>query len=153
MVVSSQEVNCYYYMDEAGIVPDREDEFPVPDWGVDIKCGKGTDFSYGPWADRQRELIFKFFFPQVNDNIQNDRKYFCLKIIIRFLSLFYQDFQPMLVTQKPRPGEKRQAKDFVLRLSTEYESTMDILFSKLKETSAVHVTIGQGTNFELRIPW
>ena len=36
---------------------------PVPEWGVDIKCGKGTAFSYGPWADRQRESIYKFFFP------------------------------------------------------------------------------------------
>lgn len=36
-----------------------------PLWGLDIKCGKGTDFSYGPWADRQREHLYKFFFPQV----------------------------------------------------------------------------------------
>jgi hypothetical protein len=36
---------------------------PVPEWGIDIKCGKATNFSYGPWADRQRELIYKFFFP------------------------------------------------------------------------------------------
>ena len=35
----------------------------MPEWGVDIKCGKGTEFSYGPWADRQREVIYKFFFP------------------------------------------------------------------------------------------
>jgi hypothetical protein len=27
------------------------------------------------------------------------------------------------------------------------------LFSKLKETKAVHVTMGQGTNFEVKIPW
>ena len=38
-------------------------QYPVPEWGVDIKCGKGTAFSYGPWADRQREGIYKFFFP------------------------------------------------------------------------------------------
>ena len=25
-----------------------------PCWGMDVKCGKGTDLSYGPWADRQR---------------------------------------------------------------------------------------------------
>lgn len=37
----------------------------APLWGLDIKCGKGTDFSYGPWADRQREHLYKFFFPQV----------------------------------------------------------------------------------------
>ena len=68
--MSSQEVNCYYYMDEAGLVPVQEGGAEavasVPDWGIDIKCGKGTDFSYGPWADRQRELIYKFFFPQVS---------------------------------------------------------------------------------------
>jgi len=25
-----------------------------PCWGMDIKYGKNTDISYGPWADRQR---------------------------------------------------------------------------------------------------
>ena len=25
-----------------------------PCWGMDVKCGKATDISYGPWADRQR---------------------------------------------------------------------------------------------------
>lgn len=25
-----------------------------PCWGMDVKCGKNTDISYGPWADRQR---------------------------------------------------------------------------------------------------
>lgn len=29
-----------------------------------FQCGKGTDFSYGPWADRQRDHLFQFFFPQ-----------------------------------------------------------------------------------------
>lgn len=34
-----------------------------PCWGLDIVCGKGTDFNYGPWADRQRyyhDLLFQF---------------------------------------------------------------------------------------------
>ena len=53
---------------QVGLVPlqhedDPVQQYPVPEWGVDIKCGKGTGFSYGPWADRQREGIFKFFFP------------------------------------------------------------------------------------------
>ena len=50
----------------------------------------------------------------------------------------------MQVTPEPSPGEKRRAKNFVLRLSTECESTLDVLFSKQKETSAVHFNIGQG---------
>lgn len=37
---------------------------PAPVWGLDIKCAKGTNLSYGPWADRQREQLFRFFFPQ-----------------------------------------------------------------------------------------
>ena len=28
-----------------------------PCWGMDIKYGKNTDISYGPWADRQRYVI------------------------------------------------------------------------------------------------
>ena len=64
VVAASNEVDIYYYMDEAGLVQaDMPDWAPVPEWGVDIKCGKGTNFSYGPWADRQRELLYKFFFP------------------------------------------------------------------------------------------
>ena len=33
-----------------------------PSWGLDIKCGKGTDISYGPWADRFFFLIKKIIF-------------------------------------------------------------------------------------------
>ena len=25
-----------------------------PTIGLDVQCGKNTDFNYGPWADRQR---------------------------------------------------------------------------------------------------
>lgn len=32
---------------------DKLQDLP-PCWGLDIVCGKGTDFNYGPWADRQR---------------------------------------------------------------------------------------------------
>lgn len=46
-VAASNEVDIYYYMDEAGIVQsDMPDWAPVPEWGVDIKCGKGTNFRY-----------------------------------------------------------------------------------------------------------
>lgn len=29
-----------------------------PCFGFDLKCGKNTDFNYGPWADRQRYSYF-----------------------------------------------------------------------------------------------
>lgn len=74
VVLSSNTIDFYYYMDEPGIVPEvplmvelaNGDvvECHAPIWGLDIRCGKGTDFSYGPWADRKREQLFKFFYPQ-----------------------------------------------------------------------------------------
>ena len=73
VVLASNKVHLYYYMDQAGRVPDRTEMLclpsgemvspPSPTWGLDIQCGKGTDFSYGPWADRQREILYKFFCP------------------------------------------------------------------------------------------
>ncbi|XP_046402633.1 transmembrane protein KIAA1109 isoform X3 [Ischnura elegans] len=137
VVLSSNNVELYYYMDEPGLVPEEPEmlqlangdivESAPPIWGMDIKCGKGTDFSYGPWADRQREHLFKFFFPN--------------------------DCQPLKVTKAPQPGEKRLVQSFDIRLSTLNEATIDILFSKNKETNAVHVNVGPGSYLEVTMPW
>lgn len=87
----------------------------------------GTDFSYGPWADRQREHLFKFFYPP--------------------------DYLPMEITKTPKPGDKRQMQSFDIRLSLQNESTFDILFSKNKETNAVHVNVGAGSYMDITVPW
>lgn len=137
VVMMSNNVELYFYMDEAGLVPEHpvlltlvngeEVEALPPVWGIDIKCGKGTDFSYGPWADRQRDHLFKFFFPP--------------------------DFQQMEVTQTPKPGDRRQMQSFEVNLCTLTEATIDVLFSKNKETNAVHVNIGPGSYMEVTLPW
>ena len=59
----------------------------------------------------------------------------------------------MKSTPEPKAGEKRVASMFQVRLSTQHVSTLDVLFSKAKVTKAVHVDIGQGTNFDVKIPW
>nr|XP_012134687.1 PREDICTED: uncharacterized protein KIAA1109 isoform X12 [Megachile rotundata] len=137
VVLSSNNMEVYYYMDEPGFVPEHPEmiqlvngdmvEAMPPIWGIDIKCGKGTDFSYGPWADRQREHLFKFFFPN--------------------------DYQPLKVTKTPVTGEKRQVQSFDIRLSTLNEATIDILFSKNRETNAVHINVGPGSYLEITMPW
>uniref|UniRef100_A0A6P7G1L5 Transmembrane protein KIAA1109 homolog isoform X3 n=1 Tax=Diabrotica virgifera virgifera TaxID=50390 RepID=A0A6P7G1L5_DIAVI len=137
VLMSTNDVELYFYMDEPGLVPEEPVlitlangeivEPSPPQWGVDIKCGKGTDFSYGPWADRQREHLFKFFYPQ--------------------------DFLPMEVTVPPKPGEKRQMQSFDVRLLMQNEATIDILFTKDKETNAVHINVGAGSYLEVTIPW
>ena len=145
VVASSNEIDVYYYMDEAGLVPDNNGIIsnqnisssmnencdtsvaPFPEWGINIKCGKGTSFCYGPWADRQREILYKFFYPTD-----------------------YQDNKP---TPIAKPGDKREAPLFRLRLSTQHNSTFDVLFSKQKKTEAIHLEMKPGTNFEVKIPW
>lgn len=137
VVMMSNLVELYFYMDEPGIVPpvpvpltlangDVVEASP-PVWGIDLKCGKGTDFSYGPWADRQRDNLFKFFFPP--------------------------DYQSLVPTPSPQPGEIRQYQSFEVSLITLNEATIDVLFSKNKETNAMHVTIGPGSYLEVTLPW
>ncbi|XP_050315619.1 transmembrane protein KIAA1109 isoform X2 [Anthonomus grandis grandis] len=137
VLMSTNDLELYFYMDEAGIVPEEPVlitlangdivESSPPQWGVDIKCGKGTNFSYGPWADRQREHLYKFFYPQ--------------------------DFIPMEPTPPPKPGEKRVMHSFDVRLVMQNDSIIDILFTKDKETNAVHINVGAGSYLEVTIPW
>lgn len=137
VVMSSNYIEVYFYMDEPGLVPEQPVllqlangdivESAPPIWGVDIKCGKGTDFSYGPWADRQRDHLFRFFFPPNYKNLE--------------------------VTPQPKPGDRRQTQSFDIRLSTLNEATIDILFTKNKETNAVHINIGAGSYLEVTLPW
>lgn len=137
VVMMSNFMDLYFYMDEPGVVPDEPVhltlangdiiEPPPPQWGIEVKCGKGTDFSYGPWADRQRDHLFKFFFPS--------------------------DWEEMQVDENPKAGQLRQYQTFEVTLCTFKEATIDILFSKDKETNAMHVTIGPGSSVEVSLPW
>ncbi|XP_051784339.1 bridge-like lipid transfer protein family member 1 isoform X3 [Erpetoichthys calabaricus] len=139
VVMQSNDVDIYYYCDEPGLVPEEMENGEMetcsedtklqdlpPCWGLDIVCGKGTDFNYGPWADRQRDSLWKFFFPA--------------------------DFQPMNVTDIAMPGKPRQILAFELRMNIIADATIDLLFTKNRETNAVHVNVGAGSYLEVNIP-
>ncbi|XP_054742977.1 bridge-like lipid transfer protein family member 1 isoform X2 [Anastrepha obliqua] len=137
VVMMCNQMELYFYMDEPGVVPEEPVliilangdvvEPSPPVWGINIKCLKGTDFSYGPWADRQRDHLFKFFYPP--------------------------DWQEMKVTPTPKPGELRSYQSFDVTLCVLSEATIDILFSKDKETNAMHITVGPASYVEVTIPW
>lgn len=137
VVMMCNQMELYFYMDEPGLVPEEPVtiilangdvvEPSPPVWGINIKCLKGTDFSYGPWADRQRDHLFNFFYPS--------------------------DWQEMVVTPTPKPGELRSYQSFDVTLCVLSEATIDILFSKEKETNAMHITVGPASYVELTIPW
>ncbi|KAB0396757.1 hypothetical protein E2I00_015079, partial [Balaenoptera physalus] len=140
VVMQSNDVDIYYYMDEPGLVPEETEETVEgemssedcklqdlpPCWGLDIVCGKGTDFNYGPWADRQRDCLWKFFFPP--------------------------DYQVLKVSEIAQPGRPRQILAFELRMNIIADATIDLLFTKNRETNAVHVNVGAGSYLEINIP-
>uniref|UniRef100_UPI00398F7960 bridge-like lipid transfer protein family member 1 n=1 Tax=Pristiophorus japonicus TaxID=55135 RepID=UPI00398F7960 len=140
VVMQSNDVDIYYYMDEPGVVLEETDENAEespdsestklqdlpPCWGLDIVCGKGTDFNYGPWADRQREWLWKFFFPA--------------------------DYQTLKVTELAKPGKPRQILAFELRMNIIADATIDLLFTKNRETNAIHVNVGAGSYLEVNVP-
>ncbi|CAJ1073975.1 transmembrane protein KIAA1109 homolog isoform X9 [Xyrichtys novacula] len=140
VVMQSNDVDIYYYQDEPGLVPmeqegveeaetcsedDKLQDLP-PCWGLDIVCGKGTDFNYGPWADRQRDCLWKFFLPA--------------------------DYQAMKVTEVAQPGKPRQIQAFELRMNIIADATIDLLFTKNRETNAIHMNVGAGSYLEVNIP-
>ncbi|XP_014678865.1 PREDICTED: uncharacterized protein KIAA1109-like, partial [Priapulus caudatus] len=137
VVLSSSEMQVYYTVDEPGLVPDEPEmlelasgekiETPPPYWGLEVKTGKGTNFSYGPWADRQREHLYNLFYPA--------------------------EYQPIPVTVKPQPGELRQPVSFDIQISCLDDATIDILFTKNKETNALHLNMGPGSYIEWSVPW
>lgn len=59
----------------------------------------------------------------------------------------------MEITKPPKPGDKRQMESFDIRLSMQNEAAVDILFTKDKETNAVHINVGAGSYLEVTIPW
>ncbi|KAK1791549.1 hypothetical protein P4O66_013549, partial [Electrophorus voltai] len=139
VVMQSNDVDIYYYQDEPGLVPEELENGDMegcsegtklqdlpPCWGLDIVCGKGTDFNYGPWADRQRDSLWKFFLPA--------------------------DYQPMKVSDVPMPGKARQILAFELRMNIIADATIDLLFTKNRETNAIHVNVGAGSYLEVNIP-
>ncbi|XP_030565020.1 transmembrane protein KIAA1109 homolog isoform X2 [Drosophila novamexicana] len=137
VVMMSNQMDLYFYMDEPGVVPEEPVQIVLangdvvepspPVWGINAHCLKGTDFSYGPWADRQRDHLYRYFYPS--------------------------DWKEAEVTPTPLPGELRSYQSFDVTLCVLNEATIDILFSKEKETNAMHITVGPASYVEVTIPW
>ena len=142
VVVHCKAVDLYYYQDEAGFVSlDEGDnnmshETSHPAWGLDVKCEKSCTFSYGPWADRQRESLYAFFFP--SDYQSSD-----------------DASQVQLKPKKKGERMRRSFDQFEFKVNLLAPSNMfDLLFTRVsKETNVLHVAIGLGSSLEIKIPW
>ncbi|KAI9220134.1 hypothetical protein BC828DRAFT_415928 [Blastocladiella britannica] len=77
-IIEFASLGLTYYWDNVGLVPIlREFEYattpidpigngslPAPEWVIDLVVDSAS-ISYGPWADRQRSVLQRYFFPSV----------------------------------------------------------------------------------------
>ena len=139
VVIQCKAVDFYYYQDEPGFVSlepekvqlvtgDLVEKMTFPSWGLDVKCEKSCTFSYGPWADRQREYLYNYFYPI--------------------------DYQDPVIASDPQVGQMREFQHFEFRLNLLTSSMIDILFMREnRDTNVLHVGAGPGSCLDIRIPW
>lgn len=57
----------YIQKSETGELIQNEKE---PQWSLAVNCHKHTILNYGPWFDRQREILWKYFFPPTYEELE-----------------------------------------------------------------------------------
>uniref|UniRef100_A0A914VDP2 Bridge-like lipid transfer protein family member 1 N-terminal domain-containing protein n=1 Tax=Plectus sambesii TaxID=2011161 RepID=A0A914VDP2_9BILA len=130
-VLQTASLEFYYNQDILGQVNEKEGvqklDSCVPIWESIWRLGKNTVISYGPWADKQRTLLYNLFYPP--------------------------EYRLVAVTELPKAGEQRTLIRHEMRISTLHDAAIDIWFMREDEVNAIHAGIKQGSNFEVSIPW
>jgi hypothetical protein len=99
-----------------------------PQWSLVVNCTKQTILNYGPWYDRQREQLWKYFFPQT-----------------------YESFEPV-------ESDRRQISkfDFYLNLKDNTNSEINLIFcsnmSDIQDKKLTFKCRGE-SSFSCSIPW
>eukprot|EP01135_Chromosphaera_perkinsii_P009938 Nk52_evm31s1967 gene=Nk52_evmTU31s1967 len=102
----SNVMKVHYYADVPGlhVADSKEDD---PEWGVDVSFGRGTEFIYGPVANRHRDILQNFFFPS--------------------------DYLDRVVDDKNIVGKPRLHRHFTFHALFEAQTTVRVMFADLYE--------------------
>ncbi|VDK65860.1 unnamed protein product [Onchocerca ochengi] len=128
-IVQTAHLNFFYSQSIPGVVKEGEQSVTedLPIWESVWRFDKNTVFSYGPWADAQRVLLYDFFFPPEYRNSE--------------------------VTIMPKEGERRILLSHDMRISLWSDAAIDIWFMRGDELNALHLRVKQGSSVDLKIPW
>ncbi|KAE9555244.1 hypothetical protein FO519_001495 [Halicephalobus sp. NKZ332] len=128
-VLQSAMITCFYHQDLLGLVQAevQSQVEDVPVWESVWRLDSNTVFSYGPWADKQREELYSFFYPP--------------------------EYSTAPVTEMPKKGQRRIYLQHDVRVSLLKEATIDIWFMRAEELNYVHTGVKQGSSFEFTVPW
>ncbi|VDN18438.1 unnamed protein product [Gongylonema pulchrum] len=128
-VVQTAHLNFFYNQSILGVVKEGQQSMveDPPVWESVWRFDKNTVFSYGPWADAQRTLLYDFFFPPEHRNAE--------------------------VTVMPKEGERRILLSHDMRISLLSDAAIDLWFMRGDELNALHLRVKQGSSVDLKMPW
>ncbi|CAG9534922.1 unnamed protein product [Cercopithifilaria johnstoni] len=128
-IVQTAHLNFFYSQSIPGVVKEGKQSMTedLPVWESVWRFDKNTVFSYGPWADAQRVLLYDFFFPPEYRNLE--------------------------VTVMPKEGERRILLSHDMRISLWNDAAIDIWFMRGDELNALHLLVKQGSSVDLKLPW
>uniref|UniRef100_A0A8L7TDP8 FSA_C domain-containing protein n=1 Tax=Brugia malayi TaxID=6279 RepID=A0A8L7TDP8_BRUMA len=128
-IVQTAHLNFFYSQSILGVVKEGQQSMTedLPIWESVWRFDKNTVFSYGPWADAQRALLYDFFFPPEYRNSE--------------------------VIVMPKEGERRILLSHDMRISLWNDAAVDIWFMRGDELNALHLRVKQGSSVDLKMPW
>ncbi|CAF4971055.1 unnamed protein product, partial [Rotaria sp. Silwood1] len=120
-----------YEQDVPGKMIERLDNSPpLPEltWEFRIKCHKEAKIAYGPWADRQREALWQYFFPTL--------------------------FEDCPVTPEPIVGQTRIFKTVRFKLWFNCSTIIDLYFMSKMKLQQLHAELpNQGSYLDASFPF
>ncbi|KAI6182660.1 FSA-C domain-containing protein [Aphelenchoides bicaudatus] len=130
-ILQSANIQFFYHQDICGLVTEDAEQqsknINLPVWETIWRLHKNTIISYGPWADKQRALLYSFFFPS--------------------------DYNTVQVTQMPRVGERRIYIQHTTQVFFTNDASIDVWFMRNEELNAIHTRINHGSSLECTVPW
>ncbi|CAH8459783.1 unnamed protein product [Schistosoma turkestanicum] len=98
-----------------------------PKWELHMFVNRICQLNYGPWADRQRDIIWRFFFPPS-----------------------YQVAKP---SEPITVGQRRVAKKFVFELKSSTNINLDLYFMRREVLESLRLSGCPDSVVKLSIPW
>uniref|UniRef100_A0AC35TQR5 FSA_C domain-containing protein n=1 Tax=Rhabditophanes sp. KR3021 TaxID=114890 RepID=A0AC35TQR5_9BILA len=128
-VLHSAQMDLFYSQELLGIQSDlpQSANDHVPTWDSLLRFGSNTVISWGPWADKQKNLIYNFFFPS--------------------------PYGIVTVTSMPKPGQRRTYINHNMKMSFFADANFDIWFLKNDELQSLQSNFKKGTIIDMSFPW
>uniref|UniRef100_A0A914HYF4 Bridge-like lipid transfer protein family member 1 N-terminal domain-containing protein n=1 Tax=Globodera rostochiensis TaxID=31243 RepID=A0A914HYF4_GLORO len=130
VLLQTASMQFFYHQDLLGVVRDnnkqRLDEC-LPVWESIWRLDKNTVVNYSPWTDKQRSLLYNFFFPS--------------------------EFGVTPVTKMPGKNQRRVLIAHEMRVVLLRDASFDVWFMRGGELESMSSTLKQGSTLEFIFPW